>query len=281
MLAAGNCAAPSWGFRGGVARAGLGVGRTWPGIGGRDEGSGELSYGYGGDPGAEGGQAAGGESRGGGRSGGRALWLLAETSCRRNSSGARTGSAIREAKARLEAGQRVADDARGRKPGQKRNPKGGRPYKREYGAGREGAEQLHRSGEPDHEDEFGGVPAKLQRADGGGGGEPASGGGRGDGQRERPGPADPDGRRGGGDVRRDAGAGAGGRGLLQREGPAGAEGAGQDGYVALGREGGTAAAVDADEHPAKARMAEKLESKMAGGGTHAESGWRRRRSAGS
>ena len=33
-----------------------------------------------------------------------------------------------------------------------------------------------------------------------------------------------------------------------------------DGYVALGREGGTAAAVDADEHPAKARMAEKLES---------------------
>ena len=27
----------------------------------------------------------------------------------------------------------MADDARGRKPGQKRNPKGGRPYKREYG----------------------------------------------------------------------------------------------------------------------------------------------------
>ena len=33
-----------------------------------------------------------------------------------------------------------------------------------------------------------------------------------------------------------------------------------DGYVALGREGGTAAAVDADEHPAKAHIAEKLES---------------------
>ena len=33
-----------------------------------------------------------------------------------------------------------------------------------------------------------------------------------------------------------------------------------DGYVALGREGGTAAVVDADEHPAKARMAEKLAS---------------------
>ena len=42
-------------------------------------------------------------------------------------------AAIREAKARLEAEQRAADDARGRKPGQKRNPKGGSPYKREYG----------------------------------------------------------------------------------------------------------------------------------------------------
>ena len=42
-------------------------------------------------------------------------------------------SAIRAAKARLEAGQRAADDARGRKPGQERNPKGGRPYKRAYG----------------------------------------------------------------------------------------------------------------------------------------------------
>ena len=42
-------------------------------------------------------------------------------------------AAIREAKARLEAEQRAADDARGRKPGQKRNPKGGRPYKRRYG----------------------------------------------------------------------------------------------------------------------------------------------------
>ena len=42
-------------------------------------------------------------------------------------------AAIRAAKARLEAEQRAKDDARGRKPGQKRNPKGGRPYKREYG----------------------------------------------------------------------------------------------------------------------------------------------------
>ena len=42
-------------------------------------------------------------------------------------------AAIREAKARLEAEQRARDDARGRKPGQKRNPKGGQPYKRKYG----------------------------------------------------------------------------------------------------------------------------------------------------
>ena len=42
-------------------------------------------------------------------------------------------TAIRAAKERLEARQREADDARGRQPGTKRNPKGGRPYKREYG----------------------------------------------------------------------------------------------------------------------------------------------------
>lgn len=42
-------------------------------------------------------------------------------------------AAVRSAKERLEARQRQADEARGRKPGQKRNPKGGRPYKREYG----------------------------------------------------------------------------------------------------------------------------------------------------
>ena len=41
--------------------------------------------------------------------------------------------AIQEAKQRLEAAQQAADDARGRKPGEKRNPKGGQPYKRDYG----------------------------------------------------------------------------------------------------------------------------------------------------
>ena len=42
-------------------------------------------------------------------------------------------AAIEAAKARLEAKQRAADDARGRQPGQDRNPKGGPPYKRAYG----------------------------------------------------------------------------------------------------------------------------------------------------
>ena len=42
-------------------------------------------------------------------------------------------AAIREAKERLEAAARAADDARGRQPGQDRNPKGGPPYKRAYG----------------------------------------------------------------------------------------------------------------------------------------------------
>ena len=49
-------------------------------------------------------------------------------------------AAIRAAKARLEAEQRAKDDARGRKPGQERNPKGGRPYKREYGEPEEKAQ---------------------------------------------------------------------------------------------------------------------------------------------
>ena len=41
--------------------------------------------------------------------------------------------AIEQAKQRLEARQRELDDAKGRKPGQARNPQGGRPYKRAYG----------------------------------------------------------------------------------------------------------------------------------------------------
>ena len=42
-------------------------------------------------------------------------------------------AAIQAAKARLEAAQRARDDEHGREPGQDRNPRGGRPYKRAYG----------------------------------------------------------------------------------------------------------------------------------------------------
>ena len=150
------------------------------------------------------------------------------------------------------------DDARGRKPGQKRNPRGGQPYKREYGEPDETAQ----SNFTDPESRImktSSIPAKLQRADGGGGGEPAGGGDSGDGQRERPGPADP---------MVDAAAQTCGETPAQVLADAGycnepdlqALKERIDGYVALGREGGTAAAVDADEHPEGARMAEKLES---------------------
>ena len=42
-------------------------------------------------------------------------------------------AAIQGAKAHLEAAQRARDDEHGRAPGQDRNPRGGRPYKRAYG----------------------------------------------------------------------------------------------------------------------------------------------------
>ena len=42
-------------------------------------------------------------------------------------------AAIVAAKARLEAAQREADDARGRRPEWEHHPKGGKPYKRAYG----------------------------------------------------------------------------------------------------------------------------------------------------
>ena len=49
-------------------------------------------------------------------------------------------AAIRAAKERLESRQREVDAARGREPGTKRNPKGGRPYKRDYGEPEETAQ---------------------------------------------------------------------------------------------------------------------------------------------
>ena len=52
-------------------------------------------------------------------------------------------AAIREAKARLEAGQRAKDDARGRKPGQERNRRRAGPVQAGRTWSRTGAEQLH------------------------------------------------------------------------------------------------------------------------------------------
>ena len=125
-------------------------------------------------------------------------------------------AAIEAAKQRLEAAQRAADDERGREPGQERNPKGGKPYKRAYGEVEEkGAKQLHRSGEPDHEDQHGGVPAVLQRAGGGGRRAPDHCGHRGNGEGERSRADDGVVGGGGGDLRGDTQTGAGGCGLLQ------------------------------------------------------------------
>ncbi len=170
-------------------------------------------------------------------------------------------AAIREAKARLEAEQRAKDDARGRKPGQKRNPKGGQPYKRKYGEPDEKAQsnftdpesrimktssegfqqsynaQMAVEGEnqlvvgtavTDNASDQGQLVPMVDAAAQTCGETPAQ-------------------------VLADAGYcnEPDLQALKERD---------IDGYVALGREGGTAAAVDADEHPAKARMAEKLES---------------------
>ena len=49
-------------------------------------------------------------------------------------------AAIEAAKQRLEAAQRAVDDRRGRKPGQDSHPKGGQPYKRDYGEPEEKAQ---------------------------------------------------------------------------------------------------------------------------------------------
>ena len=170
-------------------------------------------------------------------------------------------AAIREAKARLEAEQRARDDARGRKPGQKRNPKGGRPYKREYG-------------EPDEtaQSNFTDPESRIMKTSSEGFQQSYNAQMAVEGENQLV-------------VGAEVTDNASDQGQLIPMVDAVAQTCGEtpaqvladagycnepdlqalkerdiDGYVALGREGGTAAAVDADEHPAKARMAEKLES---------------------
>ena len=168
-------------------------------------------------------------------------------------------AAIRAAKERLEARQREADEARGRKPGMKRNPRGGQPYKREYGEPEEKAQdnftdpqsrimktsadgfqqcynaQLAVEGEnqlivavevSSNASDQGRMPPLVQEVESTHGTRPET-------------------------VLADAG-------YCNEADLDKLEALGVDGYVALGREGQREVAVDAEKHPAKARMAEKL-----------------------
>ncbi len=182
-------------------------------------------------------------------------------------------AAIRAAKARLEARQRESDDARGREPGSRCNPKGGRPYKREYGkpddraqdnftdcesrimkTSSEGYQQCYNaqvvvdgshqlivaSGVTSNASDQGHLVGLLDEV------ETVYG--------ERP-----------DTVLADAG-------YCNESDLAKLEGRGVDGYVALGRESRRDIAVDARKCPAKARMAEKL-STPAGRKQYAQRKW--------
>ena len=182
-------------------------------------------------------------------------------------------AAIRAAKDRLEARQREADDARGRKPGMKRNPKGGRPYKREYGEPEEKAQdnftdpqsrimktsadgfqqcynaQVAVEGQNQlivavevcsNASDQGRLVPLVQEVETTHGERPAT-------------------------VLADAG-------YCNEADLAKLQALGVDGHVALGREGRRQVAVDAENHPAKAAMAEKLATE-AGRAQYAQRKW--------
>ena len=168
-------------------------------------------------------------------------------------------AAIREAKARLEAEQRAADDARGRKPGQKRNPKGGRPYKREYGEPDEAAQsnftdpesRIMKTSSEGFQQSYNAqtaVEGENQLVVGAGVTNNASDQGQLipmiDGAEAVCGGTP-------GQVLADAGYG-------NEQDLRELEKRGVDGYVALGREGKAPARIDPEKHPARARMADKL-----------------------
>ena len=168
---------------------------------------------------------------------------------------------------------READDARGREPGSKRNPKGGRPYKRDDGEPQdkaqdnftdpesrimktssegfqqcynaqlavEGANQLIVAAEvsSNASDQGRRVPL-LDEVEASHGARP-------------------------GTVLADAG-------YCNEADLEALEARGVDGYVALGREDRRTVAVDAAKHPAKARMAEKLAT-SAGRAHYAQRKW--------
>ena len=182
-------------------------------------------------------------------------------------------AAIRAAKARLEAAQRAADDARGRQPGQDRNPKGGPPYKRAYGepdekaqsnftdpesgimkTSSEGFQQCYNAQvavDGEHQlvvatdltanaSDQGGLPALLDEVAETFGEQPET-------------------------VLADAG-------YSNERDLADLETRRVEGYVAPGREGKTAATRDLKNHPATSRMMEKLAT-PAGRAAYAERKW--------
>ena len=182
-------------------------------------------------------------------------------------------AAIQAAKQRLEAAQRAADQERGRKPGQDRNPKGGQPYKRDYGEPEEkaqsnftdpesqimktstegfqqcynaqlavdGAHQLivatEVSAKASDQGQMMGLLEEVEEA-----------------FEETP-----------KQVLADAG-------YCNEADLQELEARGVDGYVALGREGKKAVTVDRNKHPAKSRMGKKLAS-AAGRAVYARRKW--------
>ena len=182
-------------------------------------------------------------------------------------------AAIRAAKARLEAAQRAADDARGRQPGEGRNPQGGRPYKRAYGepdekaqsnftdpdsgimkTSNEGFQQCYNAQvavDSDHQlvvatdvtanaSDQGGLPALLDAVSETFDAQPET-------------------------VLADAG-------YCNERDLVDLETRGVNGYVAPGREGKTATTSDPKKHPATSRMSEKLATR-AGRAAYAERKW--------
>jgi len=183
-------------------------------------------------------------------------------------------AAIRPAKARLELRAQEADDARGRKPGQKRNPKGGRPCKREYGEPEEKAQ-----------DNFTDPESRIMRTSQEGFQQCCNAQVAVEGANQLI-------------VAAEVSSNASGQGRLvplvdevestrgtrpstvladagycNESDLAALEDRGVDGCVALGREGRKQVAADAKKHPAKARMAEKL-SADEGRSQYAQRKWR-------
>jgi hypothetical protein len=182
-------------------------------------------------------------------------------------------AAIRAAKARLEAAAQAADDARGRQPGQDRNPKGGPPYKRAYGelddkaqsnftdpessimkTSSEGFQQCYNAQvavDAEHQlvvatdltanaSDQGELPVLLDTVKETFDAQPAT-------------------------VLADAG-------YCNERDLTDLEQRGVDGYVAAGREGKQAAARNLEEHPATGRMVEKLAT-SAGRAVYAQRKW--------